>query len=235
MTSSPCCTGSAVFLVYVRHLIGFSLRGDWWGSSVQSFFDGWDCTKKKDKTKGRHDTLLGCESFLTYYILTVGKEKLWLSCNNSAFLWPDDRHRVKLHPLLGDPNSDYINANYIDVSLIRILPLPLPRGAAAHYSLTHSFKPATRLAHFHLEASIQSDDAAHWCLARCRVVHCCAERLTQTESPLSHLLKPSRINALQIGWTLFSQPSPKPCKMLQIPWNWKKWTSLMLFTLPHLP
>uniref|UniRef100_A0A670ZM46 protein-tyrosine-phosphatase n=1 Tax=Pseudonaja textilis TaxID=8673 RepID=A0A670ZM46_PSETE len=31
-------------------------------------------------------------------------------------LFPDDRHRVKLHPLLGDPNSDYINANYIDVS-----------------------------------------------------------------------------------------------------------------------
>lgn len=30
----------------------------------------------------------------------------------------DDRHRVKLHPLLGDPNSDYINANYIDVSEI---------------------------------------------------------------------------------------------------------------------
>ncbi|XP_044063785.1 receptor-type tyrosine-protein phosphatase U isoform X3 [Siniperca chuatsi] len=51
----------------------------------ESFFDGWDCTKKKDKTKGRHDTLLGY-----------------------------DRHRVKLHPLLGDPNSDYINANYID-------------------------------------------------------------------------------------------------------------------------
>ncbi|TMS11087.1 Receptor-type tyrosine-protein phosphatase U [Larimichthys crocea] len=53
----------------------------------ESFFDGWDCTKKKDKTKGRHDTLLGY-----------------------------DRHRVKLHPLLGDPNSDYINANYIDVN-----------------------------------------------------------------------------------------------------------------------
>ncbi|TWW79416.1 Receptor-type tyrosine-protein phosphatase U [Takifugu flavidus] len=52
---------------------------------ISSFFDGWDCTKKKDKTKGRHDTLLGY-----------------------------DRHRVKLHPLLGDPNSDYINANYID-------------------------------------------------------------------------------------------------------------------------
>ncbi|TNN76241.1 Receptor-type tyrosine-protein phosphatase U [Liparis tanakae] len=56
----------------------------------ESFFDGWDSTKKKDKTKGRHDTL------------------------------GYDRHRVKLHPLLGDPNSDYINANYIDVSLIRL-------------------------------------------------------------------------------------------------------------------
>uniref|UniRef100_A0A672URQ6 protein-tyrosine-phosphatase n=1 Tax=Strigops habroptila TaxID=2489341 RepID=A0A672URQ6_STRHB len=31
---------------------------------------------------------------------------------------PYDRHRVKLHPLLGDPNSDYINANYIDVLLV---------------------------------------------------------------------------------------------------------------------
>lgn len=38
---------------------------------------------------------------------------LFYSCSLS-----DDRHRVKLHPLLGDPNSDYINANYIDVSLI---------------------------------------------------------------------------------------------------------------------
>ncbi|XP_010786251.1 receptor-type tyrosine-protein phosphatase U [Notothenia coriiceps] len=56
----------------------------------ESFFDGWDCTKKKDKTKGRHDTLSGY-----------------------------DRHRVKLHPLLGDPNSDYINANYIDIRINR--------------------------------------------------------------------------------------------------------------------
>uniref|UniRef100_A0A1A8BY83 Receptor-type tyrosine-protein phosphatase U n=1 Tax=Nothobranchius kadleci TaxID=1051664 RepID=A0A1A8BY83_NOTKA len=56
----------------------------------ESFFDGWDCTKKKDKTKGRCDTLLGY-----------------------------DRHRVKLHPLLGDPNSDYINANYIDIRINR--------------------------------------------------------------------------------------------------------------------
>uniref|UniRef100_A0A8C7CU97 protein-tyrosine-phosphatase n=1 Tax=Oncorhynchus kisutch TaxID=8019 RepID=A0A8C7CU97_ONCKI len=57
----------------------------------ESFFDGWDCTKKKDKTKGR--------------------------CDSPIVSIPDDRHRVKLHPLLGDPNSDYINANYIDVSL----------------------------------------------------------------------------------------------------------------------
>uniref|UniRef100_A0A4W3JB91 Protein tyrosine phosphatase receptor type Ub n=1 Tax=Callorhinchus milii TaxID=7868 RepID=A0A4W3JB91_CALMI len=27
---------------------------------------------------------------------------------------PHDRHRVKLHPLLGDPGSDYVNASYID-------------------------------------------------------------------------------------------------------------------------
>ena len=31
-------------------------------------------------------------------------------------VFPDDRHRVKLHPMLGDPDADYINANYIDVS-----------------------------------------------------------------------------------------------------------------------
>ncbi|XP_066573807.1 receptor-type tyrosine-protein phosphatase U isoform X2 [Amia ocellicauda] len=56
----------------------------------ESFFEGWDVSKKKDKTKGRHDSLLGY-----------------------------DRHRVKLHPLLGDPNSDYINANYIDIRINR--------------------------------------------------------------------------------------------------------------------
>lgn len=42
----------------------------------------------------------------------VGEQALMVPCS----LFPDDRHRVKLHPLLGDPNSDYINANYIDVS-----------------------------------------------------------------------------------------------------------------------
>ncbi|KAK1880697.1 Receptor-type tyrosine-protein phosphatase U, partial [Dissostichus eleginoides] len=57
-----------------------------------SFFDGWDVTKKKDKTKGRHDSLLS-----------------------------HDRHRVKLHSLLADPSSDYVNANYIDVSHLQSL------------------------------------------------------------------------------------------------------------------
>lgn len=41
---------------------------------------------------------------------TPGPDSPFFTCS------PDDRHRVKLHPLLGDPNSDYINANYIDVS-----------------------------------------------------------------------------------------------------------------------
>uniref|UniRef100_A0A7N6AXF1 Receptor-type tyrosine-protein phosphatase U n=1 Tax=Anabas testudineus TaxID=64144 RepID=A0A7N6AXF1_ANATE len=41
-----------------------------------------------------------------------GQHTLLLHCRNIDIY---DRHRVKLHPLLGDPNSDYINANYIDV------------------------------------------------------------------------------------------------------------------------
>ncbi|KAI1901714.1 hypothetical protein AGOR_G00037230 [Albula goreensis] len=56
----------------------------------ESFFEGWDITKKKDKSKGRHSSLLGC-----------------------------DRHRVKLNSLLGSPASDYVNANYIDIRINR--------------------------------------------------------------------------------------------------------------------
>uniref|UniRef100_G1PQT7 Protein tyrosine phosphatase receptor type U n=1 Tax=Myotis lucifugus TaxID=59463 RepID=G1PQT7_MYOLU len=52
----------------------------------ESFFEGWDATKKKDKVKGSRQ-----EPLPAY-----------------------DRHRVKLHPMLGDPDADYINANYID-------------------------------------------------------------------------------------------------------------------------
>lgn len=84
----------------------------------QSFFDGWDCTKKKDKTKGRHDTLLGCES--SGRALSRPSQSRRCPTALSSSHVSDDRHRVKLHPLLGDPNSDYINANYIDVS-------PVPR------------------------------------------------------------------------------------------------------------
>lgn len=53
------------------------------------------------------------------------------SGGNSTFssCLPDDRHRVKLHPLLGDPNSDYINANYIDVSRDRSVGLSFLRAS----------------------------------------------------------------------------------------------------------
>uniref|UniRef100_A0A2K5TWR7 Protein tyrosine phosphatase receptor type U n=1 Tax=Macaca fascicularis TaxID=9541 RepID=A0A2K5TWR7_MACFA len=44
-----------------------------------------------------------------------------------------DRHRVKLHPMLGDPNADYINANYIDVSA---LPCHFCRPGPARSRLT---------------------------------------------------------------------------------------------------
>ncbi|XP_055782425.1 receptor-type tyrosine-protein phosphatase U-like isoform X7 [Salvelinus fontinalis] len=73
----------------------------------ESFFDGWDCTKNKDKTKGRHDTFMGCKSSWTC-------QPSWDECTDHH-----NRHRVKLYPLLGDPNSDYINANYIDIRINR--------------------------------------------------------------------------------------------------------------------
>ncbi|XP_016043345.1 receptor-type tyrosine-protein phosphatase U isoform X1 [Erinaceus europaeus] len=57
----------------------------------ESFFEGWDATKKKDKLKGARQ-----EPIPAY-----------------------DRHRVKLNPMLGDPDADYINANYIDIRINR--------------------------------------------------------------------------------------------------------------------
>lgn len=53
-------------------------------------------------------------------------------------LSPDDRHRVKLHPLLGDPNSDYINANYIDVSGDRACVLGLWAATGASCGISGS-------------------------------------------------------------------------------------------------
>uniref|UniRef100_A0A8C1THE3 Receptor-type tyrosine-protein phosphatase U n=1 Tax=Cyprinus carpio TaxID=7962 RepID=A0A8C1THE3_CYPCA len=86
--SSPYHTGQLHPAVRVADLlqhINQMKTGEGYGfkQEYESFFDGWDINEKKDKTKGRHDTLL-------------------------------DRHRVKMHSLLADPNSDYVNANYID-------------------------------------------------------------------------------------------------------------------------
>lgn len=54
-----------------------------------------------------------------------------------SFCLSDDRHRVKLHSLLADPSSDYVNANYIDVSPLRLslasfssIPLCWPHSAS---------------------------------------------------------------------------------------------------------
>nr|BAE43332.1 unnamed protein product [Mus musculus] len=57
----------------------------------ESFFEGWDATKKKDKLKG------GRQEPVSAY----------------------DRHHVKLHPMLADPDADYISANYIDIRINR--------------------------------------------------------------------------------------------------------------------
>ncbi|KAF0047540.1 hypothetical protein F2P81_001173, partial [Scophthalmus maximus] len=88
--SSPYHTGQLHPAVRVADLLQHinqmkTAEGYGFKQEYESFFDGWDVTKKKDKTKGRQDSLLS-----------------------------HDRHRVKLHSLLADPSSDYVNANYID-------------------------------------------------------------------------------------------------------------------------
>ncbi|XP_063041570.1 receptor-type tyrosine-protein phosphatase U-like [Engraulis encrasicolus] len=88
--SSPYHTGQLHPAVRVADLLQHinqmkTSEGYGFKQEYESFFDGWDVTKKKDKTKGRHDTILN-----------------------------HDHDRVKLHSLLDDPNSDYVNANYID-------------------------------------------------------------------------------------------------------------------------
>uniref|UniRef100_A0A8C1TGG5 Receptor-type tyrosine-protein phosphatase U n=1 Tax=Cyprinus carpio TaxID=7962 RepID=A0A8C1TGG5_CYPCA len=99
--SSPYHTGQLHPAVRVADLlqhINQMKTGEGYGfkQEYESFFDGWDINEKKDKTKGRHDTLL-------------------------------DRHRVKMHSLLADPNSDYVNANYIDVRIPLYTPLQGPK------------------------------------------------------------------------------------------------------------
>lgn len=48
----------------------------------------------------------------------------------------DDRHRVKLHSLLADPSSDYVNANYIDVRPRASLLLLLCLSVSCHVLTT---------------------------------------------------------------------------------------------------
>uniref|UniRef100_A0AAY4BKS7 Receptor-type tyrosine-protein phosphatase U n=1 Tax=Denticeps clupeoides TaxID=299321 RepID=A0AAY4BKS7_9TELE len=88
--SSPYHTGQLHPAVRVADLLQHinqmrTSEGYGFKQEYESFFDGWDVTKKKDKTKNRQDSMLN-----------------------------HDRHRVKMHSLLADPNSDYVNANYID-------------------------------------------------------------------------------------------------------------------------
>uniref|UniRef100_A0A4W5QPN7 protein-tyrosine-phosphatase n=1 Tax=Hucho hucho TaxID=62062 RepID=A0A4W5QPN7_9TELE len=66
---------------------------------------------------------MGTEAWL--WLMCVWLYVVWMYCNviGNIVSIPDDRHRVKLHPLLGDPNSDYINANYIDMVDVLFLPL----------------------------------------------------------------------------------------------------------------
>lgn len=54
----------------------------------------------------------------SWYFDRLNEPCHYLICRTStaSFCLSDDRHRVKLHSLLADPSSDYVNANYIDVS-----------------------------------------------------------------------------------------------------------------------
>ncbi|XP_038164883.1 receptor-type tyrosine-protein phosphatase U-like isoform X2 [Cyprinodon tularosa] len=87
--SSPYHTGQlhpavrvADLLQHINHMK--TSEGYGFKQEYESFFNARDVIKKKDKTKGRCDNLLG----------------------------PD--RRLKLLSLLADPDSDYVNANYID-------------------------------------------------------------------------------------------------------------------------
>ncbi|XP_030880593.1 receptor-type tyrosine-protein phosphatase U [Leptonychotes weddellii] len=74
----------------------------------ESFFEGWDATKKKDKVKGSRQ-----EPAPAY-----------------------DRHRVKLPPMMGGPDADYINANYIDIRINREVSISLPVSSSSSCLLT---------------------------------------------------------------------------------------------------
>nr|KAF6380018.1 protein tyrosine phosphatase receptor type U [Myotis myotis] len=84
MARGPWAEVHAVNLQHINQMK--TAEGYGFKQEYESFFEGWDATKKKDKVKGSRQ-----EPLPAY-----------------------DRHRVKLHPMLGDPDADYINANYID-------------------------------------------------------------------------------------------------------------------------
>jgi len=62
---------------------------------------------------------------MTYHNILLKNHTSERHCNHLVFT--DDHSRVILQPVEDDPSSDYINANYIDVSgLHSFLPLNLP-------------------------------------------------------------------------------------------------------------
>lgn len=80
---------------------------------------------------------------MTYCNILLKNHTSKRHCNHLVFT--DDHSRVILQPVEDDPSSDYINANYIDVSRLHsFLPLNLPASlceiiACNAYKLIESF------------------------------------------------------------------------------------------------
>lgn len=75
-----------------------------------------------------HDTTL---AGVSRYNRPLRNSSLSLLSLFSPFLPSDDHSRVRLQLLDGDPHSDYINANYIDVRLLDIPPVTNPLWQAS--------------------------------------------------------------------------------------------------------
>lgn len=157
--------------------------------------------RRRTRPKGGTTPCWDVSQHILSFMKMNGKVQWKLHTPFVLFFWTlsDDRHRVKLHPLLGDPNSDYINANYIDVSLsfchlpheIQIrgqhlqsvyLPHPKPQSI----SLVPVRPPTRLLAHFHLEAIIQSSILLS-SLPDAMVLNFCTRSLTQSNSAITFI------------------------------------------------
>lgn len=68
------------------------------------------------KTSSKFSPFVYC-TFLHSYLFWFNV--LLFNINTFYQLFTDDHSRVRLQLLDGDPHSDYINANYIDVSVVR--------------------------------------------------------------------------------------------------------------------